>query len=156
MRRFVVAALGCSLAWFVIGSVAFAGGPRFNDRSIANNYSFRIDGAESGSATACPVSASGVLSFNGRGMVTSGTILYTDCSRACTGSLSSGTYAVNADGTGEMTLVFDAGDSPCSSITLGLNMALFKLGRQVYLSGGSVAPVGSVLSGELALQKNFP
>jgi hypothetical protein len=35
-------------------------------------------------------------------------------------------------------------------------MALFKLGRQVYLSGDSVAPVGSVLSGELALQKNFP
>lgn len=155
MRSIVVAALGCSLAWFLIGGVAFAGGPRFTDRFLANRYSFKLAGTQSGSATICPVSADGVLSFNGSGTIDHGTILYNDCVRACTGSLTTGTYAVNPDGTGEMTLLFDGG--ACNTtIALGLDLALLKAGRQAYLSGQSTGPVSAVMSGELSSQKNFP
>jgi|GEM_PF-3229445 hypothetical protein len=155
MRSIVVAALGCSLAWCLIGSVAFAGGPRFTDKFLADRYSFKLAGAQSGSTTVCPVSADGVLNFNGRGTVSGGTILYNDCTRACTGSLITGTYAVNPDGTGEMTLLFDGG--ACNtSIALGLDLAMLKAGKQAYLSGQSTGPVSAVMSGELSLQKNFP
>ena len=70
-----------------------------------------------------------MLSFNGRGTVNGGTILYNDCVRACTGSLRDGAYAANPDGIGELTLVLD-GSACNTTIALGLDSAMLKAGRR--------------------------
>ncbi len=114
-----------------------------SNSSLQGAYAFRFQGFESGDQH---IVANGLLTFDGNGNITGGSEQRTEDGIEFQFSLS-GTYAVNSDGTGTLSITF----APNSVDTW--NMVLADAGKRAEIV--SIEPnnfIGGALSGELIKQ----
>ena len=93
--------------------------PGFSDANFQGTYIYFFQGTQDGV---------GVLTADGNGNIVSGSETVSDGTNVCNGSLS-GTYSVNLDGTGSLTLIFTttetvAGSCPAAAVDHSLALVM--------------------------------
>lgn len=115
-----IAALAAVCAFAVMNARrGFAAAAGLTPESMAGSYSFRLHGATRGDAICLPVGGqnhcvvsydlialTGVITADGWGNITGGSISYNEYGNRCEGTIRSGSYHVNPDGEGDVTLYF--------------------------------------------------
>jgi hypothetical protein len=118
----------------------------FTRADLTGTYAFRLSGLDGFT----PTVASGVMTFDGIGMVTGRATFKKEGGGSCVGDIRSSTYGVNPDGTGFLALGFFA--DVCFSEAVPLSIAVFRSGRGFELASSS----GGLYSGTATLQVPAP
>jgi hypothetical protein len=142
------------------GGVASTGddddNPGFTNGSFSGTYADSFNGPAAAPVPAPnAITGNGVLTADGNGNVTSGTSFETvsDGTNICQGTLT-GTYAINADGTGAMCLTFTNVNTiagTCTSPAMTEVALVIESPRSISTSEADAS--GLVISGHLRLQR---
>ena len=130
MKKMVLAAL-VAASGLALSVGAGATKPGFSLHSVKGTYASTFHGT---------IDGTGTLVADGAGNIVGGTETANDGTNICTGSLT-GTYTVNADGTGTLTIVFTTDHSApnigaCPSISATSHAAIVLVSRkQIEVSG---------------------
>jgi len=133
MLAFLAACGGSGNAGFGSSTVG-----NFSAASISGNYTYQIYGWDLGvqATTATPFREAGVFTADGKGNITAGEDDYAEGTTVVTHTITSGTYTVANDGTGDATLNFNNG----GGIHVDLTVASSSL---VYVITDAIGPFSS-------------
>ena len=125
-------AYGRSIVFCLLIALAF--GPvrgtanTINNSQLQGTYAFRLAGQDYSSfsvGSTNQIVATGVFSADGNGGIANGTLSYNDGGNVCTGAaIGSGTYALQFDGHGSMTIPVSGGSGSCSLTELQFYLAV--------------------------------
>jgi len=141
-------------------SSSSSGSGPFSNSSLSGQYVYQISGTDLTSLNIPPYRESGVFAANGSGTITSGIDDFIEAGTAIATNTTTGSYAINPDGTGAITL--NIGTATLTfAVTMATNSQVYMIEADAGLNSSGVAQlqdptaIGSAPSGTFAFRTHI-